>query len=382
LKKKLEKVKIPFNKPFLTGKEIRYIKQGVKSGQIAGNGKYTQRVQNHFKNRFNFQKALFTTTCTHALEMTGLLLNVKAGDEIIMPSFTFVSTANAFILRGAKIVFADSNPRNPNIDPTQIEGLINEKTRAIVPVHYAGIACDMEKIMEIANKYDLFVIEDAAQAIDSYYKGKPLGGFGHFSTFSFHETKNITAGEGGMLIINDPQFNDRADVIWEKGTNRADFLSGKLSRYDWTDIGSTYYPSEITAAYLLAQMEKLDKIQQRRKKLWKTYFELLLCLEENEVAKLPHIPSDSAGNAHMFYIVLNDLEERDSLISRLKSVGITSVFHYQSLHRSRFYAGQHDGRDLPCSNHYSDCLIRLPMYYALKIEQIRWICSEIKRYLL
>jgi dTDP-4-amino-4,6-dideoxygalactose transaminase len=375
-------VKIPFNKPFLTGKEIRYIKQGIKSGQIAGNGNYTQQIQSHFKNRFNFQKVLFTTTCTHALEMTGLLLNVKAGDEIIMPSFTFVSTANAFILRGAKIVFADSNPRNPNIDPTQIEGLINEKTRAIVPVHYAGIACDMEKIMEIANKYDLFVIEDAAQAIDSYYKGRPLGGFGHLSAFSFHETKNITAGEGGMLIINDPQFNDRAEVIWEKGTNRADFLRGKLSRYDWIDIGSTYYPSEISAAYLLAQMEELDKIQQKRKKLWKTYFDLLFCLEEDNVARLPHIPPDSAGNAHMFYVVLNDPQERDPLISWLKGKGITTVFHYQSLHRSPFFKDQHDGRELPFSDHYSDCLIRLPMYYTLRVEQIRWICSEIKQFLL
>ena len=382
MKEKSEKVKIPFNKPFLTGREIRYIKQGVKSGQIAGNGKYTQQIQSQFKNRFNFQKALFTTTCTHALEMTGLLLNVKAGDEIIMPSFTFVSTANAFILRGAKIVFADSNPRNPNIDPSQIEGLINEKTRAIVPVHYAGIACEMEKIMEIANKYDLFVIEDAAQAIDSYYKGRPLGGFGHLSAFSFHETKNITAGEGGMLIINDPQFNDRAEVIWEKGTNRADFLRGKLSRYDWIDIGSTYYPSEISAAYLLAQMEELDKIQQKRKKLWKTYFDLLFCLEENNVARLPYIPPDSAGNAHMFYVVLNDPQERDPLISWLKGKGITTVFHYQSLHRSPFFKDQHDGRELPFSDHYSDCLIRLPMYYTLRVEQIRWICSEVKQFLL
>lgn len=375
-------MKIPFNKPFLTGKEIRYIKQGIRSGQLAGNGKYTQKTQNHLKNRFNFQKVLLTTTCTHALEMTGLLLNVQPGDEIIMPSFTFVSTANAFILRGAKIVFADSNPLNPNIDPTQIENLITEKTRAIVPVHYAGIACDMEKILEIAGKYDLFVIEDAAQAIDSYYKGRPLGGFGHLSAFSFHETKNITAGEGGMLIINDPQFNDRAEVIWEKGTNRADFLRGKLNRYDWIDIGSTYYPSEISAAYLLAQMEELDKIQQKRKELWKTYFELLICLEENNVARLPYIPSDSAGNAHMFYIVLNDPKVRDPLISWLKDKGITSVFHYQSLHRSLFYSDQHDGRELTWSDHYSNCLIRLPMYYTLRMKQIRWICSEIKQYLL
>lgn len=375
-------MRIPFNKPFLTGKEIRYIKQGIKSGHIAGNGNYTQQIQSHFKSRFNFQKVLLTTTCTHALEMTGLLLNVKAGDEIIMPSFTFVSTANAFILRGAKIVFADSNPRNPNIDPAQIEGLINEKTRAIVPVHYAGIACDMEKIMEIAHKYELFVIEDAAQAIDSYYKGRPLGGFGHLSAFSFHETKNITSGEGGMLIINDPQFNDRAEVIWEKGTNRADFLRGKLSRYDWIDTGSTYYPSEISAAYLFAQMEELDKIQQKRKKLWKTYFDLLICLEENNVARLPHIPPDSAGNAHMFYIVLNDPQERDPLISWLKDKGITTVFHYQSLHRSPFFKDQHDGRELPFSDHYSDCLIRLPMYFSLRVEQIRWICSEIKQFLL
>ncbi len=328
--------------------------------------------------KFGYQAALLTSTCTHALEMATLLLDIKPGDEVIMPSFTFVSTANAFLLRGAKIVFADSSPLNPNLDVSGIEELITPKTRAIVPVHYAGIACDMEAILDLAREHGLYVVEDAAQAINACYKGKPLGGFGTFSGFSFHETKNITSGEGGMLVINDPRFNERAEIIWEKGTNRADFLRGKVDRYEWIDLGSTYFPSEITAAFLLAQMENLEKFQEKRKKLWELYAELLAGIEERGLARLPHIPGYASGNAHMFYLVLENPDSRDPLISRLRSKGILTVFHYQSLHRSPFYRDRHDGRKLPHCDRYSECLLRLPMYYELKEEQVRLICKEIK----
>jgi dTDP-4-amino-4,6-dideoxygalactose transaminase len=372
---------IPFNKPSLTGREISYIREVVRGGQIAGNGEFTRRVQEFFMTRFGFQKVLLTTTCTHGLEMAGMLMNIGQGDEIIMPSFTFVSTANAFILRGARIVFADSNPDNPNIDPGQIEPLITDRTRVIVPVHYAGIACDMDPIMELASRYNLFVVEDAAQAINSAYKGHHLGSYGQLSAFSFHETKNVSAGEGGMLVINDPQFNHRAEVIWEKGTNRGDFLSGRLNKYDWVDIGSTFFPSEITAAYLMAQLENLEKIQERRSVLWNTYHELLAGLEARGVLRLPHIPEYSLNNAHIFYIVLKEPALRKRLISGLKSRGIHAVFHFQSLHRSVYYRDRHDGRDLPWSDLYSDCLLRLPLYYTLRKREVARICSEIDKIL-
>jgi len=298
-----------------------------------------------------------------------------------MPSFTFVSTANAFLLRGANIIFTDSNPLNPNLDPGSIETLINEKTRVIVPVHYGGISCEMDPIIELAKKYGLFVVEDAAQAINSTYKGKPLGSLGHFSAFSFHETKNISAGEGGMLIINDPQFNRRAEIIWEKGTNRSDFLTGKLKKYDWIDIGSTFYPSEITAAILMARLEKLEMIQARRTELWNYYYELLSELEKSGLARLPHIPEYSSNNAHIFYIVLKDADLRSRLISELQMKGIHSVFHFQSLHNSEYYHHRHDGRELPWSDLYSNCLVRLPLYHSLNKREIFRICSEIKRIL-
>jgi len=360
---------------------MRYIREAFKNGQVAGNGEFTKRTQEFFTTRYDFQKAMLTTTCTHGLEMAGLLMNIQPGDEVIMPSFTFVSTANAFLLRGARIIFADSNSRNPNLDPGSIESLINERTRVIVPVHYGGISCEMDPIIELAKKYSLFVVEDAAQAINSTYKGKPLGSFGHISAFSFHETKNISAGEGGMLVINDPQFNRRAEIIWEKGTNRSDFLSGKLNKYDWIDIGSTFYPSEITAAILMAQLEKLEIIQARREELWNLYYELLLDLEKDGMVRLPHIPEYSSNNAHVFYIVLNDANLRGRLISELQKKGIHSVFHFQSLHKSEYYHHHHDGRELPWSDTYSNSLLRLPLYYSLNKREIFRICSEIKNML-
>jgi len=263
---------IPFNKPYLTGKEAHYLYHAVYSGKISGNGMFTQKCHNFFVQRYGFKKCLLTTSCTDALEMAAILIDIKQGDEVIMPSYTFVSTANAFVLRGATIVFADSGASNPNIDAEKLESLITPKTKAIVPVHYAGIACDMDKIMALAEKYNLFVIEDAAQAIDSYYNGRPLGSIGHLAAFSFHETKNIISGEGGMLVINDERFFRRAEIIWEKGTNRAEFFRGEVNKYGWVDIGSSFLPSEIIAAFLYAQLENLDDIQLKRKSIWNKYY--------------------------------------------------------------------------------------------------------------
>jgi dTDP-4-amino-4,6-dideoxygalactose transaminase len=366
---------IPFNKPFLTGKETHYIYDAVQTGKISGNGKYTQLCQNFLKEKYNFGKCLLTTSCTDALEMAAILINIEPGDEVIMPSYTFVSTANAFILRGAKIIFADSRIDHPGINEDSIESLITDKTKAIVPVHYAGVACDMDKIMDIAKRHNLFVIEDAAQAIDSFYTGKDgkkraLGSIGHLAAFSFHETKNIISGEGGMLAINDEKFIHRAEIIWEKGTNRSSFFRGEVDKYGWVDMGSSFLPSEIIAAFLWAQLENLEVIQERRMMLWNKYFiELKDWAIKNSVS-MPHIPSFSTNNAHMFYIVFKDIESRDKLITQLKSKGILSVFHYLSLHSSKFYANKHDGRNLPETDRYSECLLRLPMYYELDIDTV------------
>jgi dTDP-4-amino-4,6-dideoxygalactose transaminase len=368
-------MKIPFNKPYLTGKETHYMYDAVQTGKISGNGKYTQLCQNLLKEKYNFGKCLLTTSCTDALEMAAILINIEPGDEVIMPSYTFVSTANAFILRGAKIVFADSRKDHPGMDEDSIESLITAKTKAIVPVHYAGVACDMDKIMEVAHKHNLFVVEDAAQAIDSFYIGKDgkkraLGSIGHLAAFSFHETKNIIAGEGGMLAINDEKFIHRAEIIWEKGTNRSSFFRGEVDKYGWVDMGSSFLPSEIIAAFLWAQLENLKSIQERRMFLWNKYYtELKDWAKENSVA-MPLIPDFATNNAHMFYIVFKDIDSRDKLISKLKSKEILSVFHYISLHSSKFYENKHDGRKLPQTDRYSDCLLRLPMFYELDIDTV------------
>jgi dTDP-4-amino-4,6-dideoxygalactose transaminase len=368
---------IPFNKPFLTGKEAHYIYQAVYSGKISGNGLYTQKCQSFFGEKYGFNKCLLTTSCTDALEMAAILLNIKPGDEVIIPAYTFVSTANAFVLRGAKIVFADSRSDHPGIDEDKIEELITPKTKAIVPVHYAGVACDMFKINMIAEKHGIFIVEDAAQAIDSYYKDKPLGSLGHLAAFSFHETKNIISGEGGMLVVNDPQFAERAEIIWEKGTNRSAFFRGEVDKYGWADIGSSFLPSEIIAAFLYAQLENLEDIEYRRKKIWNLYEETLKPLEEQGILKLPRIPSYASNNAHMFYVICSSLDERSALILHLKEAGILSVFHYLSLHKSPFYGSKHDGRELTMTDHYSDTLLRLPFYYELTLDQVSFICQTI-----
>jgi len=371
---------IPFNKPYLTGKETHYIYQAVYSGKISGNGIYTQKCQQFFEDKYGFLKTLLTTSCTDALEMAAMLVDIKPGDEVIVPSFTFVSSALAFIRMGAKIVFADSNSENPNIDIDKIESLITPKTKVIVPVHYAGIACDMDKIMALAEKYDLLVIEDAAQSIDSFYKNKPLGKIGHMSAFSFHETKNIISGEGGMLVINDKRFLKRAEIIWEKGTNRAEFFRGEINKYGWVDTGSSFLPSEIIAAFLFAQLENLDQIQSKRKELWFNYYKELLPLEQAKLIRLPYIPEYATNNAHMFYLICSDEECRSKLIRHLKSHEIHSVFHYISLHKSEYYKSKHDERELNKADQYTECLIRLPFYYELQNKQVIYITNIIKQF--
>ena len=358
------KKRIPFNKPYLSGKELHYISEGVLSGKISGNGKYTQLCQTFFKDNFKFKQSLLTSSCTDALEMAAILLDIQPGDEVIVPSYTFVSTANAFVLRGAKIVFCDSRKDHPGMDEEQIEALITPKTKAIVPVHYAGVACDMHKILAIAKKHNLFVVEDAAQAIDSYYKGQPLGGIGDLGAFSFHETKNIISGEGGMLTVNNPDFIKRSEIIWEKGTNRSAFWRGEVDKYGWVDVGSSFLPSEVVAAFLYAQLENMEVIQDRRKEIWQNYWEGLQPLPSKGV-QLPFIPDYATNNAHMFYLVCNSLEERSALIEHLKKQEINAVFHYLSLHKSPFYKTKHDGRNLPESDGYENCLLRLPFYFEL-----------------
>src|SRR5664280_1420296 len=315
---------IPFNKPFLTGREFEYINDAVSRGKISGNGYYTQKCHEFFQERYGFKKCLLTTSCTDALEMAAILCNIMPGDEVIIPSYTFVSTANAFVLRGAKIVFADSREDHPGIDENKIESLITSRTKVILPVHYAGVACEMDKIMDVAKRHNLFVVEDAAQAIDSYYKGKPLGGIGHLGCFSFHETKNIQCGEGGMLVINDERFCKRAEIIWEKGTNRAEFFRGEVNKYGWVDIGSSFLPSEVIAAFLWAQIEHLDEIQTKRKEHWNRYYDALKPLADKGCFQLSIIPSYATNNAHMFYLVCISLEDRSNLITYLKNCGVLS----------------------------------------------------------
>jgi dTDP-4-amino-4,6-dideoxygalactose transaminase len=365
----------PFNKPYLTGKELHYIEDAVKKGKISGNGYYTQLCHDFLENKYGFKKCLLTTSCTDALEMAALLINIKEGDEVIMPSFTFVSTANAFVLRGATIIFADSRTDHPGMDEDRIEALITKKTKAIVPVHYAGVACDMDKIMALADKYNLYVIEDAAQAIDSFYTGKDevqraLGSIGHMAAFSFHETKNIISGEGGMLAINDTQFSERAEILWEKGTNRSAFFRGEVDKYGWVDVGSSFLPSEIIAAFLWAQLENIEDIQQVRKSHWEQYNSALQNWALQNEIQLPILPSFATNNGHMFYIVCKSIEQRQTIIEKLKSENILSVFHYISLHGSPFYKNSYIGLDLSESDRYSDCLLRLPMFYELDVQQI------------
>lgn len=375
-------MKIPFNKPFITGNELEFIKDAVEYGKISGNGKYTQKTHRFFERQFGFKKCLLTTSCTDALEMAAILLEVEPGDEVIMPSYTFVSTANAFVLRGATIRFVDSRADHPGMDENKIEELIKERAKAIVVVHYAGVACDMDKVMGIANRHQLFVVEDAAQAINSFYEhedgtSSPLGSIGHLGAFSFHETKNIMAGEGGMLVVNDEQFTSRAEIIWEKGTNRTAFFRGEVDKYGWVDIGSSFLPSELNAAFLYAQLVNLIRIQQKRMSIWNRYQKGLEEACNRLGIRQPNIPDYATNNGHMYYLICESPEQRDAFIAYLKEKDILSVFHYLSLHTSPFFKNLHDGRELPNTELYSQNLVRLPFYYELSVAQQDYIIQNI-----
>lgn len=385
---------IPFNKPHMTGKETEYIRQAVVSGKISGNGEFTKRCHNFFEQRYGFKKCLLTTSCTDALEMAAILTGVGPGDEVIVPSYTFVSSALAFVRTGAKVVFCDSYKEQPNVDPAEIEKLITPHTKVIVPVHYAGVACDMDAIMAIARRHNLLVVEDAAQAIDSFYLGsglnsavqpsslqptfrRPLGSIGHLACFSFHETKNIISGEGGMLVINDDRFVRRAEIIWEKGTNRAEFFRGEVNKYGWVDTGSSFLPSEIVAAFLWAQLEHLDEIQDRRKVIWNRYYESLSA-DRSSSFSLPVIPDYATNNAHMFYLMFADLQRRTDFIAKMKSAGILCVFHYLPLHSSDFYKVTHGCRMLPNCDCFADCLVRLPLYMDMSDIVVEHVITELR----
>lgn len=367
--------KIPFNKPYLCGNELHYISQAVNSGKISGNGMFTKKCHAFFEQQYGFKKTLLTTSCTDALEMCAILADIQPGDEVIVPSYTFVTSALAFVRQGAKIVFVDSRSDRPGIDEDKIESLITSKTKAIVAVHYAGVACNMDKIMEISNKYNILVIEDAAQAIDSFYEKRPLGSIGHLATFSFHETKNLNSGEGGLLVINDDRFLKRAEIIWEKGTNRSEFFRGEVNKYGWVDMGSSFLPSDILAAYLWAQIENINDIQAKRLEIWNTYYDGLYKWAELNKIEMPLIPDFATNNGHMFYLVCKSLKQRDVIIEKFKDNGIQSVFHYLSLHKSTYYLDKHDQRLLPNSDRYSECLLRLPLYYELEENQLKSIIN-------
>jgi dTDP-4-amino-4,6-dideoxygalactose transaminase len=368
---------IAFNKPYFTGKELKYIKESLKYGHISGNGEFTHRCHDFFEKHYGFKKCFLTTSCTDALEMASILVDIKPGDEVIAPSYTFVSSINPFALRGANIVFVDSSTESPNIDIDKIEASITEKTKAIIVVHYAGVAVDMDRIMSIANSHNLLVIEDAAHSIDAKYKDRPLGGIGHLGAFSFHDTKNIIAGEGGLLCINDERLVKRAEVIWEKGTNRAAFFRGEVSEYRWVDLGSSFLPSELTAAFLFAQLEKLEAIQKKRKKLWNIYHRVLKKTAKLGHFHLPAMPDYASHNAHIFYVVCKNPEERAELIRYLKDVGIHTAFHYLPLHKSPYYLDKYQGAELPNTDRYGNCLLRLPLYYQLTGAEVKTVCDKI-----
>ena len=373
---------IPFNIPPYVGKELEYVKEAMeKNHKICGDGPFTKKCSEWMENKFNVKKVLLTTSCTHATEMTAILTDIKEGDEVIAPSFTFVSTVNPFVLRGAKIVFIDINPKTMNMDENLIEAAITEKTKAILPVHYAGVACNMDKIMEIAKKHNLIVIEDAAQGVMSEYKGKPLGTIGEYGCFSFHETKNYSMGEGGALLINNKENIEKAEIIREKGTNRSRFFRGQVDKYTWVDKGSSYLPSELNAAYLYAQLENADLIYNDRMNTWNKYKELLQELADKNLIELQYIPEDCKHNAHMFYIKCKDLDERTNLINFLKENDINAVFHYIPLHSAEagLKFGRFHGEDKYTTKE-SERLLRLPLYYVLKEKDVEFISSKIKEF--
>lgn len=372
---------IVFNVPPTVGRELDYIKEAVEKHKICGDGEFTKRCSAWFEKMAGTKKCLLTTSCTHATELAALLANIKEGDEVIMPSYTFVSTANAFVLRGAVPVFVDIRPDTMNIDENLIEAAVTEKTKAIVPVHYAGVACEMDRIMQIAEKHKLFVIEDAAQGVMAYYKGKMLGTIGDFGCYSFHETKNYSMGEGGALLIRDEAFVENAEILREKGTNRSKYYRGQIDKYTWVNYGSSYLPSELNAAYLLAQLDMAKEVNEDRLRSWQLYYEQLSVLQDTGKIELPFIPEGCTHNAHMFYIKTKDIEERSSLIHYLKEKGIMAVFHYIPLHSSE--AGRKFGRffgEDVYTTKESERLLRLPMYYGLEEEKVSYITETLKNF--
>lgn len=372
---------INFNVPPYTGKEIEYIREAVENQKICGDGPFTKKCSQWIEEKTGTTKCLLTTSCTHATEMAALLLDIKEGDEVIMPSYTFVSTADAFVLRGATVVFVDIRPDTMNIDENLIEDAITERTKAIVPVHYAGVGCEMDKIMQLAAKYNLKVVEDAAQGIMASYKGKPLGTFGEFGCFSFHETKNFSMGEGGALLIRDEKYIENAEIYREKGTDRSKYYRGQVDKYRWQNYGSSYLPSDMNAAYLYAQLQLADEIQKARMDRWKEYWEQLSGLAQEGRIELPHIPEHCEHNAHMFYIKTKDMEERTALIDHLKAKEILSVFHYVPLHSAPagIKFGRFHGEDRYTTRE-SERLLRLPMYYRLTADQVEYITEQVKAF--
>ncbi|MDZ7743386.1 MAG: dTDP-4-amino-4,6-dideoxygalactose transaminase [Bacteroidota bacterium] len=373
-------MKVNFNQPYLEGDEKDYVMDATMTGHLSGHGKYTRLCHQWFEKRYKMPRSLLTTSCSDALELAALLLDIRAGDEVIVPSFTFVSTANAFVLRGAKIVFADVREDIPILDADKLEELITARTRAIVPVHYAGVACEMEKIMALAKRHDLFVVEDAAHAIESSYGNKQLGTIGTLGAFSFHETKNVICGEGGMISINDKRFGKRAEILWEKGTDRAAFHRGEVKKYQWVDVGSSFLPSDLIAALLYGQLLKVDKIQKMRLNIWQQYFERLKALQEAGKIQLPIIPGWATNNGHMFYLVTSSPSERDRLLKYLNKKGVMAVIHYLQLHSSKYFTDKHDGRELPNTDRFSDCLIRLPFFNRLTEEQMEYVVKQVYRF--
>ncbi len=375
-------LKIPFNRPFIFGKELFYIARCVLSGHISGDGMFTKKCQALMEKKFCAKKILLVTSCTAALEMSAILCEVESEDEVILPSFTFVSTANAFYLRRAKLVFVDIRQDTLNIDETKIEDVITENTKAIVPVHYAGVSCEMDKILEIARHNNLYVIEDAAQGVDAKYKGKYLGTIGDIGAYSFHETKNFICGEGGAIVVNNERLIERAEIIREKGTNRSKFFRGEVDKYTWVDIGSSYLLSDLLAAFLYSQLENMERINERRKEIFDYYYQALTPLANNGILRLPIISRECDGNNHMFYIILKDEKTRNALIDYLNSKGILAVFHYLPLHLSHIgrSMGYKEGQ-LPVTEKISKRLLRLPFYYDLKINEQTEVVSCIERYL-
>ncbi len=373
----MSEIVIPFNRPDLSGNEEKYVGEVLRSRRLSGDGPFSQKCAKYFEDRLGASKALLTSSCTDALEMCALLLNLGPDDEVIMPSYTFVSTANAFYLRGVSLKFCDSTAEHPNLCLTQVEQLITDRTKAVVVVHYGGVACDMDRLRALTQPKGIKIVEDAAHAVDAYYKGRPLGSLGDLATLSFHETKNVVCGEGGLLLVNNPDYAERAEILWEKGTNRSQFFRGEVDKYGWVDVGSSYLASELSAAVLWAQLERIEEIQSSRRQTWNRYNEALRPLEKRAHVQLFELPEYATNNAHLFGMVFSSLVARSRFLKGLKDRGILATFHYQPLHRSPFFSSQYDGPDLGHADRYGDCLVRLPLYSGMPDRELDTILGVV-----